>query len=107
MDYDIVFCLKLSVDCVANDPIEIKNGGPDMIGFDFFVEENAYNDMLNYVVSVLDEFDVPFKTIYSCGKYRLSQDEVWNKDMIRNCIVNEADMIKNEYKKEYTLKYMK
>lgn len=34
-----VNCVKISVNCVANDPVDIRCGGPNYLGFDFFVEE--------------------------------------------------------------------
>ena len=34
-------CVKIAVDCVKNkDKENIKNGGPKIIGFDFFVKES-------------------------------------------------------------------
>ena len=32
-------CRKISVDSVYNDPVDIRCGGPEYLGFDFFVKE--------------------------------------------------------------------
>ena len=31
----IINCTRIAVDCVANDPVDIKCGGPEYLGFDF------------------------------------------------------------------------
>ena len=39
MSEDLIKCTKICVNCVPNDPVDIRCGGPNYLGFDFFVRE--------------------------------------------------------------------
>lgn len=36
---------KICVDCVKNDPVDISCGGPDYLGFDFYVQKDKVKEM--------------------------------------------------------------
>ena len=38
-------CKKISVDSVYNDPVDIRCGGPEYLGFDFYVKEEEVKDL--------------------------------------------------------------
>lgn len=36
---NLVRCSQISVDCMANDPMDIRLGGPEYLGFDFLLKK--------------------------------------------------------------------
>lgn len=38
----LIRCSKISVDCVSNDPVDIRCGGPEFLGFDFLCKRREY-----------------------------------------------------------------
>ena len=38
MEKKLIKCSRIGVDCVANDPVDIRCGGPEYLGFDFNVK---------------------------------------------------------------------
>ena len=63
MEKELVKCTEIGVDCVENDPVDIRCGGPEYLGFDFFV-------------LTLSELRVPAINIYSSGERELRPMDV-------------------------------
>ena len=40
-----VNCTNICVECVANDPVDIRCGGPKYLGFDFPVKDTELEEM--------------------------------------------------------------
>ena len=77
---------KIVVDCERNDPVDIKCGGPYILGYDFFVEDNNVDEVKEFIKIKLKEYRQPLMGIsvidvnYDC--------KVWDKEMIEKCIKN-------------------
>ena len=50
----LIRCSKISVDCVSNDPVDIRCGGPEFLGFDFYVREENTKEMTKFIIMTLD-----------------------------------------------------
>lgn len=55
---------KICVDCVKNDPVDISCGGPDYLGFDFYVQKDKVKEMKDFVSTTLSVLEVPVVEIY-------------------------------------------
>ena len=60
MEKKLIKCSRIGVDCVANDPVDIRCGGPEYLGFDFNVREEETEDMIQDKRSI-KEYEDPFK----------------------------------------------
>ena len=49
-----ITCNKIAVDCVHNDPVDIRCGGPLYLGFDFFVKKEETDEMIEYIMNLID-----------------------------------------------------
>jgi hypothetical protein len=98
----IISCTSISVDCVANDPVDINCGGPAYLGFDFSVNKEQVEEMKNYIIETLNSFEVPISAIYSCGEYYLNEEKVWTKERILEAINKDADYLKSEARRNYS-----
>lgn len=45
----MISCSHISVDCVVNDPVDVRCGGPDFLGFDFFVRQEETDYMMQAI----------------------------------------------------------
>lgn len=90
-----VICSKISVDCIKNDPVDIRCGGADVLGYDFFVEQADAERLVGVVKKAIDELNLPLIgiSIKDAGKLSLSPEQVWKEDRILKCIVDESDVI--------------
>ena len=86
-------CAKIGVDCTKNDPVDIKAGGPEWLGFDFFVKAQDAADIMEYISSVLASLNIPEKSIYISDFYNLSETAVWTKEKITEYITNDANYL--------------
>lgn len=56
MDNNLIRCSQISVDCVANDPVDIRCGGPEYLGFDFNVRVEQTEEMKKIYCSNIRNF---------------------------------------------------
>jgi hypothetical protein len=92
-----ILCTHIAVDCVRNDKQDIRIGGPEFIGYDFYVDKNETKEMKKFIINTLREFGTPLENIYVEGTVTKNQAKVWTKDKIYNCIKNNEAGIENEY----------
>lgn len=98
-------CKKISVDSVYNDPVDIRCGGPEYLGFDFFVKENEIKEMSNFIIDTLNKYGVPLNGMYVVGDVcLLSEDKIWTKERIDECIKREASYLISEGNRCYSRK---
>lgn len=93
-----VDCLKISVDCKYNDDEDIKCGGPYSLGYDFYVNRDQVNEMMDFIKTTCDEFNVPILALYYDKEilYEKDAEKVWTKEKIYECIKNnEAGLVLN------------
>lgn len=98
---NIVRCAQICVDCVANDPVDIRCGGPEYLGFDFFVREEQAEEMKDFVLATLQNFMVPLKEIYISGSLPLDEEHVWDEKRIFEVIGAEAEYLQGEAERNY------
>ena len=82
MNKDLIRCAVISVDCVQNDPVDIRCGGPLYLGFDFYVYKDEKEEMQNLIVSTLEEYHVPIIKINSANEIEIPLKKLWNKERI-------------------------
>lgn len=101
----LIRCSQISVDCVANDPVDIRCGGPEYLGFDFNVREEQTEEMKKFITLTLESLEVPLTYMYVCGKKELSEKDVWTKERIVEEIKKDATYLQNEAKRNYRSYY--
>ena len=96
-----ITCNIIAVDCVHNDPVDIRCGGPLYLGFEFFVKKEETDEMIEYIISELVENGIPYMNIYKTIQVEREPEGVWTKERIHNCILREKDYIISESKRSY------
>jgi len=97
----LIKCSKISVNCVANDPVDIRCGGPEYLGFDFNVIEEQTEVMKKFIEVTLATFKVPLTSMYVSGTNYLSEDKVWTKERIVKEITKEASYLQGQAQRNY------
>lgn len=97
-----MLCIKIGVDCVLNDPVDVNCGGPEYLGFDFYVPAEEVEEMKKYIIEVLDSFEIPLVQIYKYGIIDLDKDKVWTRVKILESIKEDASYLKSEAGMNYT-----
>lgn len=94
----LIKCKKISVDCIKNDPVDKRAGGPDILGYDFFVDQKEAEELVGVIKTTIEELDLPLMgiNILESQTYSLSEEKVWDKEKIIECIINESAVIKSE-----------
>ena len=88
-----VFCTIVSVDCAHNDPVDIRCGGPEYLGFDFGVKTENVDEMIKFIQLTLEQFNVPCISITKATVGTLPANRVWNKHMIVAEILKDKEKI--------------
>lgn len=76
---------RITVDCAKNDPVDIRCGGPQYLGFDFYVDPKEEKDMIEFIKEMLIKYKRPLERIYSTDK-EVQKKSLWNKKRIEECI---------------------
>lgn len=107
MNNNVIECSKIAVDCVSNDPVDIRSGGPYYLGFDFFVKTQELEEMKKFIAATLESFEVPLVNMYFDGTYNLNENKVWDKKRIVESIQKEADYLIKQASRNYCRAYRK
>ena len=99
---NLIKCSQISVNCVANDPVDIRCGGPAYLGFDFNVREEQTEELKKFIVATLQSFEVPLKNLYVSGTIKLSEKDVWTKERIVKAIKDDAEYLQSEAERNYS-----
>lgn len=91
-------CHKISVDCIKNDPVDVRAGGAEILGYDFFVDTQESEMLVGVIKSTIEELKLPLIgiNVLEGETYQLSEADVWRKDRIVQCIIDESEVIKSE-----------
>lgn len=96
-------CTTIGVDCVANDPVDIRAGGPEFLGFDFSVRTKDYEFMKEFIIDTILGYDIPIIGIYKTGEKVLPVDKVWTESKIAAEIRKDAEFLKREASRNYPI----
>lgn len=75
---------KIIVDCERNDPVDIRCGGPQILGFDFFVKDENVDEMISFIKEQLKLNHLPLMAITTV--FAPTEAKLWTKEMIAKCI---------------------
>lgn len=93
--------VRIGVDCTINDPVDVRCGGPEYLGFDFNVRKEDSKEMLNFIKEALNSLEVPCKRIYIYAKFKGTEDRICSKEKIMKDICKDANYLKHEAEREY------
>lgn len=97
----LINCSKICVNCVANDPVDIRCGGPEYLGFDFSVKEEETDEIKKFIVLTLESLEIPLTKIYVGEKTTLTEKDVWTKERIVEEIKKDASYLQSEARRNY------
>lgn len=98
---NLINCSRICVDCVANDPVDIRCGGPDYLGFDFFVKKEEAEEMKKFIVLTLQALKVPLTNLYVVGEKSLDENDIWTKERIVETVKKDASYLQSEARRNY------
>ena len=101
MNNSLIRCLQISVDCVANDPVDVRCGGPEYLGFDFNVRQEQTEEMKKFITVTLKSLEVPLVNLYVSGVIDLNEKDVWTKEKIFKVIKDNTEYLQSESKRNY------
>ncbi len=97
----MISCSHISVDCVVNDPVDVRCGGPDFLGFDFFVRQEETDYMMQAIKIALEQFKVPLRNLNVVGIVNKKESEVWTRNKIVRAIASDAEYLQFENSRNY------
>ena len=99
---NLIKCSQISVNCVANDPVDIRCGGPNYLGFDFNVKEEETEEMKKFISVTLASLEVPLNSLYVSGTVTVNEQDVWTKERIVKAIMADANYLQSEATMNYS-----
>jgi len=76
---------KIVVDCEQNDPVDFRCGGPQYLGFDFFVKDEDVETIREVILAELHKNHIPCINI-SIEEETRSNVKIWDVEKIKECI---------------------
>ena len=99
-------CTHLSIDCVENDPVDIRCGGPGFLGFDFFVLTEKVDEMETFTRMALQECEIPIQGFQRLETIDLPEEKVWTKERIVESIKSDAAYLISAEEHAQSLRYL-
>lgn len=88
MEKKIIECVHIAIDCQENDRQDIRMGGPQYLGYDFYVEKAKAKEMLAYITKTMKTLKIPLLDIRNAGKVYKEEHQVWTEERIHKCLAN-------------------
>lgn len=83
---EAIQAIHISADVKENDRVDIKCGGPQYLGFDFYINPDDKKKALSVVKEEIDKRDFPMSRVYECGTVLIEEKNVWTIEKIIKCI---------------------
>ncbi len=96
-----VECSTINIDCCHNDPVDIRCGGPEYLGFDFYVKRHEEQEMIRFIIDAMNELHIPLMSISIGELITVAEKDVWTKERILESLTREADEIISESERSY------
>ena len=94
-----VKCSIIKIDCFLYDDNNPIYG--DYYGFVFYVDWDKRVDMVNYIIELFSELDIPIIRINYHDIINLPKEKVFNEEMIHRYVMEELPKIEKELNKYY------
>lgn len=104
---NLIKCSQISVNCVVNDPVDVRCGGPEYLGFDFNVREEQTEEMKIFIAATLKEFEIPLASMYVYDIIDLTENNVWTKERIIKAVSDDAKDLQSAAERDYGSAYFK
>lgn len=78
-----------NIACERNDPVDIRCGGPAMLGYDFGVspDENE-TEIKEFLEATVKKYKRPFIRITTSKQKNFPVKHLWTKEKMEDCIKN-------------------
>jgi len=78
-----------TINCERNDPVDIRCGGPAILGYDFGVspDENE-KEIIEFLKSCIKKHKRPFMSISVSKRKNFPVKHLWTKKKMEECIKN-------------------
>ena len=96
MDKKFVKAQTIGVNCTENDPVDVRCGGPEYLGFDFHVKSEEVEEMKIFIATALNAFDLPLINITVSKTFDLDSEYIWTKEKIVEEMSKESEFIRME-----------
>lgn len=84
---EVCDALHVDVSCEENDSVDIKAGGPEMLGYDFFVNpDEKIEDLYVFIKKCLKKYHRPIIGVHIDTRKDFLVDNLWTREMIEKCI---------------------
>lgn len=86
--------VHIIVDCEENDPVDVKAGGPPMLGYDFYISTDDFAKnvakMENDIKTWLTQYGKPLVGISHNVESDFNVEHLWSAKQIEECIKNDS-----------------
>ncbi len=84
---EVCDAILYEVSCKKNDSVDIKCGGPAILGYEFCVspDENK-TQIINHIKACIKKYNRPFMRISTRVSENFPVESLWTKDKIEWCI---------------------
>ena len=74
------------VNCKINDAVDVRCGGPKVLGYDFYVDPDDEIGIIEFIKKKLKRYGRPLLSIKSHDN-EVRKSHLWTKSMIEKCIM--------------------
>lgn len=79
----------IDISCEYNDSVDVKAGGPAMLGYDFYVssDENI-EELKTFLENCIKKYNRPFISILHRKAKDVAIKNIWTREEMEECIKN-------------------
>jgi hypothetical protein len=88
---EVCTAICYAISCEHNDSVDIRAGGPPVLGYDFYVSpDEDEEEMKRFLEGCIKKYRRPFMGISTYKRKNFPVRNLWTKKMMEECIRNNA-----------------
>jgi hypothetical protein len=84
---EVCDAIHVDIACDRNDPVDVRCGGPAVLGYDFFVSpDEDVEDLKKFLENCIKKYRRPFMGISTSSHKDFPVENLWTREMMEKCI---------------------
>jgi hypothetical protein len=86
---EVCDAIHVDISCTHNDSVDIRAGGPAILGYDFYVSpDEDIKELKEFLKSCIKKYKRPLMGISTRKHKNFPVADLWDRNEIENCIKN-------------------
>jgi len=86
---EVCDAIFIDISCQSNDPVDIRAGGPEILGYEFYVSpDEDIKEIEDFLKKCIKKYNQPYMGMTNKKREDFPVKHLWTKEKMEECIKN-------------------